>query len=129
MNISHTALWVSEYEETKRFYIETLGLDQAQETVDGNGVYNLYLTGSSDTELQFKYDPDKYRNVSTDAIDHIAFDTTQLDEMFQVIRDEFGTKVVMEPTTRETRRGYQATIALVEDPTGYTVELVERHSQ
>jgi len=126
MDVSHTALWVSDLEATQEFYVDGVGLEESRDMVDDEGVTNLYVRGSTDTELQFKYDPDGGPPISTDSVDHIAISTDDIEADLDRIERETDADVVQPLIEKDTRRGNVAKLALIEDPSGYVVELVEK---
>ena len=127
MEISPTAIWVSEVEATLDFYVETLGLECPRRHVDEDGIDNVYLSGDGEEEIQFKFNPDHpSARVSPETIDHIAFTVRELEKIVEDVREHTEYRVVREPWTRQTRRGYRARLALLKDPNGYTVELIDR---
>jgi len=130
MEIFHTAIWVSDVEATLDFYVETLGLECPHRHVDEEGIDNLYLSGDGDVEIQFKFDPnDPLTRVSPEPIDHIAFTVRELEKIVEDVQKHTEYRVVREPWARQTRRGYRARLALLKDPNGYTVELIDRHPE
>lgn len=121
MEILHTAIWVSDLEDTKRFYEEGLGLDHSRD-FRTDGVHNYFVTGTGQGEIQFKYDPTDDETVSPHGIDHLAVGVENTRSMFDRLTSEFGSTVKKEPVKLETTGSI---IAFVTDPDGYTVELIE----
>ena len=124
MGMIHTALWSSDLEATKEFYIGTLGFEPTVEFrwPEEDGVQNYYVGRNYGAELQFRYDPDRDEAITPAGIDHIAINVDNVDVEFERITDETNCPVVMEPTVVEPAN---ARVAFVEDPDGYVVELVE----
>ena len=122
MDVIHTALRVSDLDETTEFYEGVLGLDyDRQFTLDG--VVNYYVGGESGAELQFKYDPDAPgdETVTVDGLDHVALGVDDTDAAFDRVVDAADPPVVQAPTDVPEAG---ARVAFVEDPDGYVVELV-----
>lgn len=122
MDIDHTAIHVSDLEATERFYLDGLGLERTW-GFEADGVYNLYVAGESDTEIQFKHDPTREEPIQPSAIDHLALTVDDIDVAFEQIVEETGCNVRSEP--REGH-GPNASVAFIEDPDGYGVELAQR---
>lgn len=123
MDVSHTAIWVSDLEKTKDFYIDALGLEHSWDFTDDNGVLNFYVKGEDYAEIQFKYDPEEQTEVQPEGMDHIAISVSDVDHEFERMLEETGCDVVMKPTDfpQANRRA-----AFIEDPDGYVVELVQK---
>ena len=125
MEITHIAIWVSDLNIIKDFYIDTLGLEKRWETIDDQNVHNLYIGGSGETEIQFKYDPNNEQEVHPKTIDHLAVEVDDIDSCFARLLDKSQRDPILKPAAVDSRRGYDAKIALIEDPEGYTLELVQ----
>jgi lactoylglutathione lyase len=119
MDVVHTALWVSDLDATTQFYEETLGLGFSREFEGEDGVVNYFVSGESETELQFKYDPEADRDVSPSAFAHTALTVEDLEETLTAVEDSAGT-VTAGPMDHEDVR-----IAFGEDPDGYGLEFIE----
>ncbi|MCU4972909.1 VOC family protein [Halobacteria archaeon AArc-m2/3/4] len=126
MDVLHTAIWVDDVEAMKAFYTEGLGLEYSREFVGDDGVTNYFLTGESDTELQFKYDEDEDesggREVEPSGFDHTAIAVTEIDDTVDTLVAEYDGSVDQEPTTMDDMG---VRISFVSDPDGYGVELIE----
>jgi lactoylglutathione lyase len=124
MDIIHSALWVSDVEETLEFYVDGLGLEQTWEFEGGDGARNVYVAGEGDTEIQFKHHPDREPpSPDPSDFDHVAVTVEDTDAEFERLVDETGCPVRRGPLTAESAN---ARVAFVEDPDGYGVELVEQ---
>jgi lactoylglutathione lyase len=126
MDVSHTALWIADLEAIRAFYVDGIGLTASREMVDDEGVTNLYVRGETDTELQFKHDPDGTPPGSTNAVDHIAISTDDIEGRLARLQERTDARVVRPVTEKNARRGNVAKVALIEDPSGYVVEFVEK---
>jgi lactoylglutathione lyase len=121
MDVLHSAIWVSDIDETLAFYTDALGLEKTREFESGDGARNVFVAGESDTEIQFKYDPD--REVSDDtAYDHAAIAVDDTDAEVERLVEETGCTLRRGPLTSE---GANARVAFIEDPDGHGIELVE----
>lgn len=121
MDVHHTALWVSDLEMTKTFYLDELGLtEQTQFEVDGTT--NYYVGSDTGMTIQLKYDPDREQEIESAGVDHVALEVEDVDATFECIVNETGCPVVREPTTVAEA---SARLAFIEDPDGYRIELVE----
>lgn len=120
MDVIHTAVAVSDIDETLAFYTEGLDLAYGHEfTLDG--VRNVYVAGEGGLEIQFKYDPDREAPVEPAGIDHLAVEVDDVPAALEALVAATDCPVVQEPTVIEAA---DAVAAFVEDPDGYVVELV-----
>jgi lactoylglutathione lyase len=117
MDVLHTALWVSDLDETRAFYEGTLGLSFTRDLEGDDGVYNYFVAGESDTEIQFK--PVDDGDVDPGGIDHVAVAVESVDDVLEELDDDRVTDGPMELDELDVR------IAFVTDPDGYGVELIE----
>lgn len=121
MDVIHTAVWVSDLEATKAFYLDALGLEHAWD-FELEGTVNFYVSGDGDAEIQFKYDPDRDEPVDPAGIDHLAVSVDDTDAMLEHLQAETGCELLAGPMVVEAADVY---VAFVADPDGYGVELVE----
>ncbi|WP_404992557.1 lactoylglutathione lyase [Cupriavidus pauculus] len=128
MRLLHTMLRVGDYQRSLDFYTRVLGMQLLRESDNPEYKYRLAFVGygpESETavlELTYNYGVDKYE-LGT-AYGHIALEVPNAAEACERIRAA-GGKV-----TREAGpvKGGTTVIAFVEDPDGYKIELIERHS-
>ncbi|SFR33712.1 VOC family protein [Halogeometricum limi] len=120
MGFIHTALDVTDVDETLDFYAE-LGLSKTGEFTL-NGVRNVYVGDGDDAELQLKHDPERDEPVEPAGIDHVAVEVDDADEAFASLVAATDCPVVREPFDVDP---VNAHVAFVEAPDGYVVELVE----
>ncbi|WP_332898000.1 VOC family protein [Haladaptatus sp. CMSO5] len=121
MDVIHTAIWVSDLEATRAFFVDALGLEENWSfTLDG--IENVYI-GGEHGEIQFRYAPD-HATPSTDrkTIDHIAVAVDDVDAETARMVDETGCAVIDGPLTVDVA---DARVSFIEGPDGYVVELVE----
>lgn len=122
MDVIHTAIWVSDLEETKAYYIDALGLEHTWDFVGPDGVTNFYVAGEAAAEIQFKYDPDREAPVNPDGIDHIAVSVEDVDAKADALAAETAYGIEKGPMTVDAAG---ARVAFVEAPDDYVVELVQ----
>lgn len=120
MDVFHTAIWVSDLEATRAFYEGALGL-AFDSQFEKDGTTNHYVTGETQAQLQFKYDPDRREPVEPAGVDHLALLVDDVDATYEAVVEATGCPVVTEPVDIP-EAGARA--AFVEDPDGYVVELV-----
>ena len=128
MRLLHTMLRVGDLQKSIDFYTRILGMQLLRESDNAEYKYRLAFVGygpESETavlELTYNYGVDKY-DLGT-AYGHIALETDNAAGACERIR-QAGGKV-----TREAGpvKGGTTVIAFVEDPDGYKIELIERHS-
>jgi lactoylglutathione lyase len=121
-------LRVGDYQRSIEFYTRVLGMQLLRESDNPEYKYRLAFVGygpeseGAVIELTYNYGVDKY-DLGT-AYGHIALETDNAAAACDRIRAA-GGKV-----TREAGpvKGGTTVIAFVEDPDGYKIELIERHS-
>ncbi len=121
MDVIHTAIWVSDLENAREFFVDGLGLEENWSfTLDG--VENVYV-GGEHGEIQLRYDPDQGPpNSDRKTIDHIAVSVDDADAETERMVEETGCKVVEGPLSVDVA---DARVSFIEGPDGYVVELVE----
>lgn len=120
VDVIHTAIWVSDLDETRAFYVDALGLSHTWD-FERDGVTNFYVGSDEGAEIQFKHEPGRGA-VDPAGIDHLAVSVDDADAVLERLRAETDTEVVMGPTTVDAADAY---VAFVTDPDGYVVELVQ----
>lgn len=121
MDVIHTAIWVSDLEEARAFFIDALGLEERW-SFTFNGVENVYI-GGDHADVQLKYSDDAPDpNPDRTALDHIAISVEDTDALAERIEAETPYTVVEGPMTIEVA---DARVAFIEGPDGYVVEFVE----
>lgn len=124
MDVIHTAVWVTDLERTREFYVDALGLEETLTHVSDDGTENVYVAGEgSDAEIQFRHDPGTNDEIDPAGIDHLEFSVEDAGEAFDRAV-EAGAGVVKEPFTAEGDEG-RFRVAYVEDPDGYRVVFQE----
>jgi len=121
-------LRVGDYQRSIDFYTRVLGMTLLRESDNPEYKYRLAFVGygpeteTAVIELTYNYGVDKYE-LGT-AYGHIALEVPNAADACDRIRTA-GGKV-----TREAGpvKGGTTVIAFVEDPDGYKIELIERHS-
>ena len=121
MDVIHTAIWVSDLDEIREFYIDGLGLEHTWDFVGDDGVTNFYVAGDDGGEIQFKHDGGD-RAIDPAGIDHIAVTIDDVDSMVERLTGEFDGTLTQGPMTVDAAG---ARVAFVEGPDGYVVELVQ----
>ena len=123
MDVLHSAIWVSDMDQTLEFYCDALDLEKTREFESGDGARNVYVAGESDTEIQFKHHPDHgVPEQRGDGYDHVAIAVDDTDAEVERLVEETGCTVRRGPLTSE---GANARVCFIEDPDGYGIELVE----
>lgn len=122
MDVIHTALWVSDLEEARAFFVDALGLEENW-SFTLNGVENVYV-GGEHGEIQLRSasdhdDPDPDR----ETIDHIAVSVDDADAETERMVEETGCDVIDGPLTIDAANAH---VSFIEGPDGYVVELVEQ---
>ncbi|SAL64419.1 lactoylglutathione lyase [Caballeronia arvi] len=128
MRLLHTMLRVGDLQRSIDFYTRILGMKVLRQSENPEYKYTLAFVGygpeseNSVLELTYNWGTDKYDLGS--AYGHIALEVDDAADACERIR-QAGGKV-----TREAGpvKGGTTVIAFVEDPDGYKVELIEKHS-
>ena len=121
MDVIHTAIWVSDLDEARAFFVDALGLDETWSfTLDG--VENVYV-GGEDGEIQLRYEPDRdVPEPDRRTVDHIAVSVDDVDAKTEEMIEETGCTVADGPMTMDAPN---ARVSFLEGPDGYVIELVE----
>ncbi|GGM59919.1 lactoylglutathione lyase [Halarchaeum rubridurum] len=115
MRVHHVALDVADVETTSAFYEDVLGLDKTREfEIDGERSY--CVGGGGGGELQFVEVDDPNRGVN-----HVAVGVADLDATIDAAVAEWDATVVHHPK----RLDGGDRVAVVTDPEGHRVELIE----
>jgi lactoylglutathione lyase len=119
-------LRVNDLDESKRFYIEALGMSVLREHTFPEGKFSLCFLGYGSEEdtavIELTYNWGRSSYTLGDAYGHVAIGTTDIRAACERVRAA-GGKVTREPAPMK----YSSTvIAFVEDPNGYRIELIER---
>ncbi|MEF8841506.1 MAG: VOC family protein [Haloarculaceae archaeon] len=120
MDVEHTAVWVSDLEESRDFFVETLGLDE-QRSYTRNGIDNV-VVGGERAAIQLRTEPDReIPPERRERMDHVALAVEDVDGLCDRL-DATGHDVFRSP---ETIGDLGVRIAFVRAPDDYAVEFVE----
>ncbi|MBI3143887.1 MAG: lactoylglutathione lyase [Pseudogulbenkiania sp.] len=128
MRLLHTMLRVGDLERSLAFYQEVLGMRLLRRNDYPEGRFTLAFVGygseSSNTvlELTHNWDTDSYE--LGNAFGHIAIEVDDASQACDMVRAK-GGKVVRE--AGPMKHGHTV-IAFVEDPDGYKIEFIQKHS-
>jgi len=120
--LMHTMLRVADMDRTLAFYCDVLGMSVQINRTDPNGYRNVFIgygPAASHTLLEFGAMPGATYEKGT-AYDHVALEVDDLAGAVADLRAK-GVKIVREPKTAQSG----AQIAIIEDPDGFRIELVE----
>ena len=128
MRLLHTMLRVGDLQRSIDFYTRILGMKVLRQSENTEYKYTLAFVGYGDEsetsvlELTYNWGVDKYDLGS--AYGHIALEVDDAAAACNRIREAVGK------VSREAGpvKGGTTVIAFVEDPDGYKVELIEKHS-
>jgi len=117
----HTRMRVNDIERTVKFYQDVLGLKVARRNVSPRGSQLVFLaTPNSEEEIEICQLPDGPSvNVQPDLM-HLAFEVESI-EAFAAEIAKKGIKLSDGPT----KTGSGSTIAFIDAPEGYEIELIE----
>jgi len=121
MDVIHTAIWVSDLETARAFFVDALGLEEHWSfTMDG--VENVYVGGEHD-EIQLRYDPERADPTpGHDALDHVAIAVDDVATETERMVAATNCDVLEGPMRVEAA---DTKVSFIEGPDGYVVELVE----
>ncbi|WP_277187317.1 lactoylglutathione lyase [Caballeronia sp. BR00000012568055] len=128
MRLLHTMLRVGDLQRSIDFYTRILGMKVLRQSENTEYKYTLAFIGYGDEsensvlELTYNWGVEKY-DMGT-AYGHIALEVDNAADACERIRSA-GGKVSREAGPV---KGGTTVIAFVEDPDGYKVELIEKHS-
>ena len=121
----HVAVIASDYERSRRFYVETLGLEIVGEVHRRErDSYKLDLRLPDGTQIELFSFPDPPKRPSYPeacGLRHLAFEVADLDEAVRELEDK---GVVVEPVRIDEHTGKRFTFFA--DPDGLPLELYER---
>jgi len=121
MDVIHSAIWVSDLEQAREFFVDILGLTENW-SFTLNGVENVYV-GGEHGEVQLRYDPTREPpEPDRSTLDHIAIEVTDVDAECDRISAQTDSSVLKGPMTVKVA---DARVAFLEVFDGYVVELVE----
>ena len=125
MRLLHTMLRVNDLEESLRFYCEALGMRLLRRKDYPGGRFTLAFVGygpedrETVLELTWNWDTKSY-DIGT-GYGHIALGVAGIHRAVEQLRAK-GVKVTREPGPMKHGG---STIAFIEDPNGYKIELIE----
>lgn len=121
MDVIHTAIWVSDMEASREFFVDTLGLSE-QRQFTSNGVENLFI-GSENGAIQLRTEPDRaVPPEERSRLDHIAISVGDIDTVCGRLEEVATCEITRGP---ETIDDLDVRIAFVEVPDEYVIELVQ----
>jgi glyoxylase I family protein len=120
----HVAIIVNDYERSKQFYAQTLGLEKIRETyrkARQSWKLDLKLHGGGQLELfSFPHTPERPSRPEACGLRHLAFRVRDLDGTIDRLTDK---GVVIEPVRIDETTGCRFTF--FSDPDGLPIELYE----
>lgn len=120
IKLAHTSLKVENLEESKRFYIDILGLEHIEDTANDKYYFSLIKAGEGTIEL-LESRSNLYEKKATGPIDHIAFWVDDLNKYLEKLKSldiKFLLKGPIEAIGSK--------IFFVEGPSGERIELMEK---
>ncbi len=125
MRLLHTMIRVNDLDESLRFYCEHLGMKLLRRKDYPGGRFTLAFIGY-DTEdrtavIELTYNWDTHAYEIGNGFGHLAIGVKGIYDTCAALKER-GVKVVREPGPM--KHG-DTTIAFIEDPNGYRIELIE----
>ena len=123
----HTMLRVVDMDRTLAFYCGHLGMTIAIDRRDPDGYRNVFVgcgVATGGPVLEFGARPGLMPNTGSEGFDHIALETTDVQDLCERLR---AAGVVIQRDVKRAQSG--ALIAIIEDPDGYRIELIQPNPQ
>lgn len=124
VGVHHVAIICSDYERSKRFYVEQLGFAVLQETYRGDRQsYKLDLRVDDGTQIElfsFPNPPQRVQYPEACGLRHLAFAVANLDE---AVAQLVAQAIAVEPMRLDALTGKRFTF--FKDPDGLPLELYE----
>lgn len=117
--MAHTSLKVRNLENSKRFYIDTLGLEHILDTASENYYFSLLRIGDSVLEL-LESRTELCESRTAGIIDHIAF---WVDDLGKTIRELESKKIIK--LMEIPKLIMESEIIFIEGPDGERIELMQ----
>jgi lactoylglutathione lyase len=118
----HTRMRVNDLERTVKFYEDALGLKVDRRHTSPRGAQLVFIrTPNSDEEIELCHLPDSPSVKVQPDLMHLAFEVEDMD-LFAAQLAKKGYKLSDGPT----KTGSGSTIAFIDAPEGYEVELIQR---
>ncbi|HQU17185.1 MAG: lactoylglutathione lyase [Chromatiales bacterium 21-64-14] len=126
MRILHTMIRVGDLDRSIRFYTQVLGMKLLRRKDYPDGKFTLAFVGygeeSDHTVIELTYNWNVERYQLGDAFGHLAIEVEDVYQAAEKIRAH-GTRILREPGPMNAGT---TVIAFVEDPDGYSIELIGR---
>ena len=123
--VHHISIICSDYEKSKSFYVETLGLQVLRETYrEERKSYKLDLALNGEYVIELFSFPDPPRRVSNPeaaGLRHLAFEVDNLDDVIENLK---RSNVTAEPVRIDENTGKRFTF--FPDPDNLPIELYEK---
>lgn len=129
MRLLHTMLRVGNLDKSIQFYTEILGMKLLRQSENTAYEYTLAFLGYGDEsentvlELTYNWGTSEY-DLGT-AFGHLAIEVDDIYAVCDVMREQ-GITIKREPGPV---KGGKTVIAFIQDPDGYSIELIEKKNQ
>jgi len=127
--ILYTMIRVRDLDRSMRFYCDALGMQEKRRETFTDAAFTLVFVGypNSDAliELTFNWGNDDYTHGT--GYGHIALEVQDIDQTCNHL-SEMGVKIIRAPgpmMMAPDETGERETIAFIEDPDGYRIELIQ----
>lgn len=132
--IVHTMIRVSNLERSLTFYLDVLGMQEFRREDYPEGNFTLAFVGYGDEtlnpaiELTHNWGQETYQHGT--GFGHIAIGVFDIFAFCKSLASE-GVKIIREPRPMSftSNSGRKEVIAFIEDPDGYSIELIEKPSE
>ena len=125
MRLLHTMLRVNDLDESLRFYCDVLGMRLLRRKDYPGGRFTLAFVGygaeDAQSVIEMTHNWDTHEYELGNAFGHVALGVEGIYDVVEKLRAQ-GAKVTREPGPMKHGG---STIAFIEDPNGYKIELIE----
>ena len=125
MRLLHTMIRVNDLDESLRFYCDTLGMKLLRKKDYPSGRFTLAFVGyqaeDKNAVIELTHNWDTHQYDLGNAFGHIAIGVGDIHRTCDALKAK-GVKVVREPGPMKHGG---STIAFIEDPNGYRIELIQ----
>jgi lactoylglutathione lyase len=126
MRLLHTMIRVNDLDASLRFYCDRLGMRLLRKKDYPSGRFTLAFVGYGDetetTVIELTYNWDTHRYEVGTAFGHIAIGVDDIHATCESLRSK-GVPITRDPGPMKHGG---STIAFIEDPNGYKIELIQR---
>lgn len=122
MQVVHTAIWVSDLNQTKEIFMDELSLEYVKDFEGSDGVTNFYVAGDGGASIQLKYDSEGEYEIEPKGIDHLSLSVDDSEQIAKNLDKRNDCEIVSGPKTVNDTVS-EKRVTFVEIPDRYVLEL------